>query len=98
MSETCFLTDSQYSKLLKRFDKISLLWDNDYTGIVFANKLRKSHPELYTCWIPRSKNAKDISDFYKMYGRDKTLELINYAKEKIDREYECRKEKEKFKS
>jgi hypothetical protein len=57
--------------------------------------LRKSHPEVYTCWINRSKNAKDISDFYKMYGRDKTLELINYAKEKIDREYECRKEKEK---
>lgn len=49
MSETCFLTDSQYSKLLKRFNKISLLWDNDYTGIVFANKLRKSHPEVYTC-------------------------------------------------
>ena len=25
MSETCFLTDSQYSKVIKRFDKVILL-------------------------------------------------------------------------
>ena len=26
--------------------------------------------------IPLKYNAKDISDFYKAYGRDKTIELI----------------------
>lgn len=93
MSETCFLTDSQYSKVIKRFDKVVLLWDSDKTGIKYSNLLRKSHLELYTCWIPRDKKAKDISDFYKLYGRDKTIELINDAKEKVNREYERRKEK-----
>ena len=93
MSETCFLTDSQYNKIIHKFDKVILFMDNDYTGICQMNKIRKSHPELYTCWIPRNKNAKDISDFYKLYGRDKTIELINYAKEKVDRECKRRKEK-----
>ena len=31
-------------------------------------------------FIPRHYKAKDISDFYKMYGRTKTLELIEKAK------------------
>lgn len=98
MSETCFLTDSQYNKIIHKFDKVILFMDNDYTGICQMNKIRKSHPELYTCWIPRNKNAKDISDFYKLYGRDKTLELINYAKEKVDRECERRKETTQLKT
>jgi hypothetical protein len=49
MSETCFLTDSQYDKIIHKFDKVILFMDNDYTGICQMNKIRKSHPELYTC-------------------------------------------------
>jgi hypothetical protein len=49
MSETCFLTDSQYNKIIHKFDKVILFMDNDYTGICQMNKIRKSHPELYTC-------------------------------------------------
>jgi hypothetical protein len=40
------------------------------------NKIKKEHPELNFFWIPRSYEAKDISDFYKMFGRDKTIEFI----------------------
>ena len=40
------------------------------------NKLKKQHPELIYTWIPRKYEAKDISDFYKMYKREKTLNLI----------------------
>ena len=39
-------------------------------------KIRKSHPELIYTFIPRRYNAKDISDFYKYYGKQKTLNLI----------------------
>lgn len=94
-SETCYLTDAQHSKIIKRFTKVAILWDNDYAGIYNLNKIRKSHPELYPCWINRSLDAKDISDFYKKYGRDRTLKLIGDAKEKINREWTRRKEEEK---
>ena len=37
---------------------------------------KEKHPELIYTWIPRKYEAKDISDFYKIYGRKKTQELI----------------------
>ena len=57
-------------------EHIVLLYDNDLTGVRFTNKLRKQYPELIVTLIPRRTGAKDISDHYYMYGRDKTLELI----------------------
>ena len=80
-SEHMFMTDKQYEKLCSKFTNIICCYDNDLAGIQGLNKIHKSHPELKVCFIPRKYNAKDISDFYKLYGRDKTLELINQAKE-----------------
>lgn len=93
-SETCYLTDSQHKKVIERFTKVAILYDNDYTGICRMNHFRKEHPELYPCWINRLFGAKDISDFYKKYGRDRTITLIEDAKEKINKQWEYRKEKE----
>jgi hypothetical protein len=42
------------------------------------NKFRKQF-DIKCVWIPRKYGAKDISDFYKMYGREKTIELVNQA-------------------
>jgi hypothetical protein len=39
-------------------------------------KIKKEHPEFIYTWIPRKLNAKDISDFYKLYGKNKTIKLI----------------------
>jgi hypothetical protein len=50
------------------------------------NKFRKQFPDVYVVWIPRRLDAKDISDFYKKYGRKKTLDLIQQAKDKVDAE------------
>lgn len=80
-SEHIFMTDKQYEKLCDKFNHIICCYDNDLPGIQGLNKIHKSHPELKVCFIPRKYNAKDISDFYKLYGKDKTLELINKAKE-----------------
>lgn len=78
-SENLFLTESQFSKLKSRFKRIIVFYDNDLTGIHNMNKIRKSF-DVECMWIPRSYGAKDISDFHKMYGREKTLELIEYAR------------------
>ena len=98
ISENCYLTDAQHKKLIKKFKHVILFYDSDSCGISCANRIRKSHPELYTCWIPRKYGAKDISDFYAKYGKEKTLEIIKYAKEEINREYERRCGKEKKES
>lgn len=95
-SETVYLTESQHNKLISRFQKVILLFDTDTTGLKFLNKCRKQYPELYPCWIPRKYETKDISDFYKKYGKEKTIELIKNAKEKINFEWERRKEKTFF--
>lgn len=81
-SENLFVTESQFEKLKKRFKHIVVLYDNDLPGIHNMNKIRKSFP-IKCFWIPRKYRAKDISDFYKKFGRERTLELINEAKERI---------------
>ena len=61
-----------------------LLYDSDLTGVRFMNKIRKQHHGLIICMIPRKYEAKDISDFYQKYGRNKTISIIkdyiNYLK------------------
>lgn len=86
ISENCFVTNAQFEKLKKKFSKIVLFYDNDMAGISHMNKFRKQFPDVYVVWIPRKLGAKDISDFYKKYGRDKTLNLIEEAKKKVDAE------------
>ena len=75
-SETQFISDVVLEDLKKRFKYIVVIFDNDQTGISFMNKQKRLHPELIYTWIPRDSGAKDISDFYKLYGRKKTLDLI----------------------
>lgn len=77
-SETLFLTEQQFEKVKKRFKRVILLYDNDLAGISNMNKIRKKF-DIECIWIPR-KYSKDISDFYKKYGRDKTNDLIKQAK------------------
>ena len=55
------------------------------------NKFRKQFPDVYVLWIPRHFGAKDISDYYKKYGREKTLNLIEQAKLKVNAEEERRR-------
>lgn len=78
-SENLFLSETQYNKLKTRFKNIVLLYDNDLPGIHNMNKIRKQF-DIKAMWIPRDYHAKDISDFYKMYGEEKTRELIENAK------------------
>lgn len=93
ISENCFITDSQYKKFKERFKNIILLFDNDRPGIQASNRIHKKYPEIPILWIPRN-IAKDISDVYKLYGKEKVLELIENGKEAIRKFNEKREKKE----
>lgn len=82
-SETQKVSDTILKDLKERFENIVYLYDNDLPGIKGMNKIKKECPELYYCWIPRSYKVKDISDFYKEYGLDKTREFIKSEINKI---------------
>jgi hypothetical protein len=75
-SETQFISETVLESLKKRFKHIVVLFDNDLTGISFMNRIKKKHPELIYTWIPRKLNAKDISDYYKLNNKTKTINLI----------------------
>lgn len=81
-SENLFLTEKQYEKLKSRFKNIVIFYDNDLAGIKNMNKFRKQF-DIKCFWIPQYYNVKDISDFYSKYGKEETIKLINYGKEKI---------------
>ena len=84
-SETQFISDTILEDLKQRFERIVLLFDADLTGVHYTNVLRKKYSFLIPCIIPRKYEAKDISDFYKKYGREETIkfikESIKYIKE-----------------
>jgi hypothetical protein len=81
-SENIFISDKVLEDLKKRFKHIFLLFDNDLPGVRFTNKIRKKYPELIVTLIPRNSGAKDLSDYYFAFGRDKTLKLIKSFIEK----------------
>ena len=75
-SETQKLDVKMLESLKSRFKYIVYFYDNDLPGIKGMKRIRKEFPELIYYWIPRKYEAKDISDFYHKYGRDKTLKFI----------------------
>lgn len=75
-SENLFIADTILERLKSKFKYIIVLYDSDLPGIQNMQKIKKKHPELIYFYIPRHYNAKDISDFYKKYGKDKTLEFV----------------------
>lgn len=83
-SETQFVSEKMLNEFRERFKNIVLLYDSDKTGVKFMNKIKKQHHDLIICMIPRKYEAKDISDFYQKYGKNKTIEgikeYINYLK------------------
>lgn len=75
-SETQFISESLMKELQERFKFIIVHYDNDRAGKYNMVKIRKQYPNLYYYFIPNHYKAKDLSDFYKKYGRAKTIEVI----------------------
>jgi hypothetical protein len=75
--------NEEYLEEIKlRFPKLIVIYDNDAPGVKGSIKLTQNIGAEY--WnIPRSYDVKDITDFYKKYGKEKTIELLESVKEKI---------------
>ena len=80
-SENIFITENQYNRLKERFKNIIVFYDNDLPGIQGLQRIKHQYPDIKVAFIPRKYNAKDISDFYKTYGKEETQKLIKQAKE-----------------
>lgn len=69
------IPESIQEELWKRFDKIITVYDNDDPGVLASIKLNKALGSDY--WnIPRTYKEKDITDFRKVHGKEKTQELL----------------------
>ena len=75
-SESQFISDKVLSDLKSRFKHIVVLFDLDHAGIQFSKKIKKEHPKLTVTLLPRTHRCKDISDYYKQFGKRRTLEMI----------------------
>jgi hypothetical protein len=76
------ITDKDFiDELKQRFTHIILFYDNDECGILSMQKAKK----YITCvWIPKYFKVKDLTDYYKHYGYDSTMELIDITFKKLE--------------
>ena len=76
-SESTFCSKEQINEFKKRFIHIIVMYDQDKAGKHNMHKIRLKYPELDYFVIPSYLKAKDFSDLRKMYGEEKTKELLN---------------------
>lgn len=80
-SEVIIPPEAIVNDLTHRFNHVFVLWDCDYTGVTFLNKIKRKYPQLKCLIIPRKLGAKDFSDLRAKYGYKKTKEfIITYLK------------------
>lgn len=63
------ISDTAINNLKNRFDEIYVCFDNDSTGLKDGESLSKQH-DLINVIIPQFQGGKDISDYYKTFGKD----------------------------
>lgn len=76
-SESTFCSEKQIEEFKSRFEHIIVMYDQDRAGKHNMYKIRLKYPELDYFVIPSYLKAKDFSDLRKLYGEEKTKELLN---------------------
>jgi len=82
-SETSLLSIKQYEHLTSRFSNIILNYDFDYAGISTTNRIRSLY-NIPFIFLTNGKfktlnyEAKDISDYIKIFGINQTIQLLKY--------------------
>jgi hypothetical protein len=87
-AEGNYISDDILGDLDARFDTILVFFDFDKTGIIGANRLKRSYnwqPIFLTDgrFYTEDYKAKDFSEFVKINGIGGTQYLIDYAKEEL---------------
>jgi hypothetical protein len=73
-TEVQFLSIEQHQEIKQRFKQQVLFYDNDETGIKMSMKYSEAHDIPYIL-LPTD-TEKDISDFYKRYGKDASEDIL----------------------
>jgi len=64
-------------KLLReKFKRVVILYDRDLPGLKSARKLWNENRDFDFMFMPRQ-TAKDLSDFYKAYGKELTIQILS---------------------
>lgn len=74
-SETTKMSDTAHSILTSRYKHVFVCFDNDDAGLKDAESFSAS-TGFTNVVLPQFEGGKDVSDFYKMYGRNKFLNVI----------------------
>lgn len=74
-SESVSLLTPKVRALQQTYDNIVIFYDNDEAGIRGAEK-RREELGCTSVVIPKKYEVKDISDFYEVYGEEKTKEFL----------------------
>lgn len=62
--------------LRKNFKYIIVFYDKDKAGLITTKKMLKKNPD-FGFMFTYNKEAKDITDFYVLFGKPKTVELLS---------------------
>lgn len=77
------MSETAINELKKRFERIYVLFDNDEPGLKDGEKL--SHETGFiNVVLPPFEGGKDISDYYKIKGKEAFIELIHHLIKSID--------------
>lgn len=83
------IPDKAIKDLRKNFKHIIFWYDKDTAGINGVRKLLKQYPDFDFAFTP-SRKAKDITDYFKINGKKKTISLIskkiNHVKQRQDKQ------------
>lgn len=75
MSESVLLKDSVAEEYKERFRTVFTLFDNDEPGMALGKEYEAKYNFAH-CYVPETSGVKDISDFAKFYGKEKTEKLL----------------------
>jgi hypothetical protein len=76
------MSDTAISELKRRYTSIYILFDNDEAGLKDGKKLSEQ-TGFINLVLPQFQGGKDVSDLYKIKGKDRFLEII-YSLFEID--------------
>jgi hypothetical protein len=77
-AESIVLKQKEIEYLSKKCNFLVTNGDWDYAGKLFMIKSRKLYPTICLSIKNKEKYGKDISDFHKKFGKEKTLKLKEY--------------------
>lgn len=69
------MSTTAQKNLKSRFKNIYILYDNDKAGLAYAQKTSEE-TGFKNIILPQFEGGKDISDFYKVVGKEKFIEII----------------------